>query len=468
MGERYKSLAKDTILFGISSFSSKILIFLLLPIYTNVLTTSEYGVTDVIVNLVNLLYPLLTLSIVEAVLRFAFAKEIQKNELLTSSLAFIFLGIVLLVILTPFSKMPGQMMYDNWGYFIALFAGYSLQNLFASYCRGSNRSRIFALQGIVQTISLLLFNLFFLIVLNLGKNGYLLATICAYGSAVIFMIFVGKLYEDLFPLKINVILIRDMLGYSIPLVPAMMAWWINNSADKYTIIALVGMGASGVYAVAHKIPTILTTVSDIFNQAFLISAVNNIESDDSLIYFKNVSRYYLIVNYFVCSILIMFSEFMAEILFSDEYFDGWIYVPILLVAAVFSSLSAYIASFFRTTKTTQVLFKSTVIGAIINILFNVILIKLIGTIGAAYSTAISFGVVFFIRYHSLRNIIQLEYMTKKNIIAGILIIMQAILFSFDLSKYVISTIVFFILIWIYYKDIKSIYKMLREKLLKSK
>lgn len=457
MRERYKSLAKDTMLFGVSSFVSKIMIFLLLPIYTGVLSTEEYGRADIIINLVNLLYPLLTLSIVEAVLRYSFISEVRNNELILSSLSIILLDIIILLSIAFSFSAIGYVKSSNIYLFILLFAGYSLQNLFASFCRGSGRKKLFAIQGIIQTVSLLVYNLLFLLVLRMGMAGYLMATISAYLTAVIYMIYKGKLYEELFPLKINIVLIKDMLKYSIPLIPAMMMWWINSSADKYTIIGLVGIGASGVYAAAHKIPTILTAVSDIFNQAFLISAVNNINDDDSSIYFKNISRYFLILNFLGCSVLIAFSEIVAKILFSEEYIYGWVYIPILILAAMFSSLSAYLASFYRAIKNSGILFGSTLIGAIINVILNFVLIKLLGTIGAAYATAISFGVVFIIRNYYSNKLVQLDCITKKSCVAGSVVIVQAILISLDFkSKYYISIIAIFAVLLIFYKDMKNI------------
>lgn len=465
MREKYKLLARDTLLFGISNFASKIIIFLLLPIYTSILTTTEYGTADLIINVVNLLYPLFTLSIVEAVLRFAFEKKIKSNELIGNGLILIFVGTLILLILLPLGKCIGGMIQEDYFLIVLLFGSYSLQNLFSSYCRGKHRSKLFAMQGILQTICILIYSLVFLFLLKMGKTGYLLAIISAYDTAVLFMLFGGQLYKEIFPLKINIELFKDMVKYSIPLIPAMMAWWLNNSVDKYTIIGMVGVGASGIYAVAHKIPTMLTTFSDIFNQAFLISAVNNIEDNKSIPYFRYVSKYFFVFNCLMCNICISFSEIFAKILFAKEYMEGWIYVPILLFAAVFSNLSAYLASFFRSLKNTKVLLKSTIIGAILNLVLNILLVNIMGTIGAAYATAISFIVVFGIRNVSLSKIMKLDYFTMTNVMAMFVLLIQAIIMSLNLNgKYMVSVVALGILVSIFFQEIKIVSSLIKRKM----
>ena len=77
---KYKKLLTDTGLFVVSNFASKLLIFLLLPLYTNVLSTEEYAVADLITTTINLTFPVLTLSITEATLRFAFDKNVKKMK----------------------------------------------------------------------------------------------------------------------------------------------------------------------------------------------------------------------------------------------------------------------------------------------------------------------------------------------------------------------------------------------------
>lgn len=460
--KKYEELAKDTILFGISNFSSKILIILLLPLYTSRLTTVEYGQVDLLTNIVNLLCPLLTLDIAESVLRFALAKEYKKNSVLSTGFVFVLLGTIILIVLTPLSRIFGETMEANWWYFILLFGGYSLQNLFSYYCRGSDRKKIFAIQGIIQTVSLLTLNLIFLVLFQMGMSGYMLALIFSYYIAVTFMFVKGELVKELLPIKLDSAVIKTMLSYSAPLIPAVMTWWINSFADKYVIIGIIGMGASGIYSVAHKIPTVLTTITDIFNQAFLISAVKNIEDND-MSFYRKISTLFLVVNCFACATLITGSKIMGTVLFSKDYYQGWIYVPPLLLASAFSAMSAYLASFYRALKKTKILFSSTVVGAIINISLSILLALYIGTIGVAIATAFSFFVVFSIRYVILKKYMDLSLLTPPNLLTVLLIVLQAVITVRLNTGLYVGVVTLAALLILNFKEIKQVYTLIINK-----
>ena len=103
---KIKTLVKDTGLFAISTFGSQILVFLLTPLYTSILATEEYGIADLIFSTVVFVYPILTLAISEATLRFAIEKDENKNKVFTNSIWFVIMSTLLLLILTPVSTFP--------------------------------------------------------------------------------------------------------------------------------------------------------------------------------------------------------------------------------------------------------------------------------------------------------------------------------------------------------------------------
>jgi len=416
-------------LFGISSLSSKILIFALLPLYTRTLTTTEYGQADLLINLVYLSYPLLTLSVAEGVLRFAFDANINRNEILSTGLIFVTGATLFLLFLTPASSFLGHTMSTYWGYFVAIFLGYGLQNLFALYCRGRNKVGLFAAQGFVQTVSILALTLLFLLVLDMGIRGFLLATTISYYITLAFIIFHGRIIDELTAFRLNFQLLKEILTYSIPLALSMTAWWINAFADRYIVIALLGFGASGIYSAASKIPIVITLLADIFNQAFLGSAVASHNNSDRDRYFNEVAIYFIFAVCFLSSVLISLSASIGGVLFSGDYSIGWTYVPILSIAAVFYSFSAFLASFFRVAKKTKLLLKSTLVGSAVNVAMNFILIPCVGTIGAAYATVVGFLVVIVIRYFSLKSFLDVRILKPRVIAVTLLLLLQGILMS---------------------------------------
>lgn len=437
----YKTLFKDTVLFAISDFASKCITFLLLPLYTSVLTTAEYGQMDLLNNMVNLIYPVLTLAIVEATIRFALDRKEKSREVLSTALIFVMGGTLFLAILTPFSDLFGNTFSTYWIEFVLLYNGYSLRMLFSYYCRGRKKNMVFAIQGVLQTASVVTLNLLFLLVFKWGIEGYLVATILSYYIAVVFIVLKGKFLHDILKFKFNHSLMKRMLIFSIPMIPTLISWWFLNSMDKYYIIAMVGMGASGVYAVAHKIPTILQTVTQIFNKAWQISSVSIYEGEERDKKYTEIYTYFCFVCMTACLILNIFSRWLARILFAKAYFEAWTYVPILLVAAVFSSMAGFLTQIFTSAKKTLVLFESTVLGVVVNAILNYLFIKQFGTIGAAYGTLISFITVWLVRSISVQKIVKLKMNYLKLFISTTILIIHAIIICYIPQYMAICSIV---------------------------
>ena len=457
MKQKYKMLFSDTVAFTISSFASKILVFLLIPLYTAALSTEQYGIADLITNTVNVVYPIMTLSIMEATLRFAFDENNKNTDVLNNSLFVIGIAEFIILIMWPFSNIFGKTMHDYWLWFAVIFGGFNLQEVLAQYTKGINKTKVFAIAGVIQTLVIIISNLLGLLVFNGGLNAYLLSIVLGYYLSSMYLIVAAKIRVKHF--SINWELLKEMLQFSIPTIPVLVAWWINTSADKYIIIAYQGIAESGIYSVAYKIPSILAMVTSIFTSAWTISAIKNIGDEDNDEYQTNIYRFFNIANVLACSLLILFSKVISSILFSDSFFMAWHYVPILLVAYLFSGLSGFMASSFRAAKYTKGLFSSTVIGAIINIGLNFYCVKRFGSMGAAFTTMIGFAVVFYIRRQSMQKIINLRINIVKDSLMYVLLLVQAIVISFEVSySWCIAIIILILLILINYKYILGILK----------
>lgn len=457
MKQKYKMLFSDTVVFTISSFASKILVFLLIPLYTAVLSTKQYGIADLITNTVNIIYPILTLSIMEATLRFAFDENNKNTDVLNNSLFVIFVAEVVILIIWPFSSVFGRTMHDYWLWFAIIFGGFNLEEVLAQYTKGINKTRVFAIAGVIQTLVIIISNIIGLLVLKGGLTAYLLSIVLGYYLSSAYLIVAAKIRVEHFTLNWN--LLKEMLEFSIPTIPVLISWWINTSADKYMIIAYQGIAESGIYSVAYKIPSILAMVTSIFTSAWTISAIKNVGEDDNDEYQTNIYQFFNIANILACSILILFSKVISSILFSESFFVAWHYVPILLVAYLFSGLAGFMASSFRAAKYTKGLFSSTVIGAIVNIAMNFYCIKRFGSMGAAFTTMVGFAVMFYIRRHSMQKIVKLRVNIVKDSLMYVLLLVQAIVISFEVpGSWFIAVGILIILVAI---NFKYIFRMLK-------
>ena len=188
--DKYRKLLSNTLIFAIGTFSSKALVFLLMPLYTHVLTTAEYGVTNTIVDMGNLLIPLITLGIINAIIRFGLEKETRKSDVFSTGFAVILLGTLLLLCLQPVLTdllSPLMVLMDmdpqNISRNLLLLIAFSFMSAMRSLCHQFVRARgmvkLFAVNGIVSTALTILFNVLYLVTFRWGVMGYIMAIITA-------------------------------------------------------------------------------------------------------------------------------------------------------------------------------------------------------------------------------------------------------------------------------------------------
>ena len=247
------------------------------------------------------------------------------------------------------------------------------------------------------------------------------------------------------------------------MIPNSLNWWISNSADKYMLMYFSGMGVTGIYSVSQKIPSMLSVISTIFMSAWQISAVDNFGSKDSLDFYSDIYRKYSSLNIISITTLICFTKLLANFLFSKDFYEGWIFVPILLLAYYFNAMSSFLGTIYTSAKKTKMLFISTVVAASSNISLNFVFIPLFGGMGASISTFISYFITWIIRIINTRRIMIINWNRKNDICSICLIIIQIIIVMYN-NSFWCSILVFFIVLIINRKVFIYIFQFV-EKIL---
>lgn len=461
---QYKKLLGNTFAMMIGSFSSKILVFLMLPLYTACLSTEEYGTVDLIFTTVNLLYPLLTLLASDIALRFALDENADKGKILTICTKIHIAGFVLILLLSPLFKLIPQLYEYKYIFFVYYFCN-TFSSTLMQFTKGCNAVKEFAVAGFIKTFVTVVLNIIFLLCLNMGIIGYLYAYISADVVTIVFFFIKLKLYKyiHLFS-KTDISLLKNMLSYSIPLIPNSMCWWINNSLDRYVLLFFADVSAIGIYSAANKIPAILVTCSTIFINAWQISAVEDFGSEKNRVFFSEIYKKYSTFIICATAIGIMLAEIIAKILLDAKFVGADKLAQILMLAFVFHTMSTFLGSVFTASKKTRTLFFSTLFGAVVNLVFNFLLIPKWGSIGAAAATSLSYISVWVYSLYLSRKIIKLSINLRKDIICYILLLIECIVMvsAIKYYNYILSfllTIVIYILNCKEIKDIISIKKL---------
>lgn len=348
-----------------------------------------------------------------------------------------------------------------------MFSTQSLSSVLISYIRGIDRIFDLSISSAVSSALTIGLNILFLVILKLGLVGYFLATIIGPAVQCCYLALRASVHRNIcFGENYNAERM-EMLAYSIPLIANAIAWWINSVSDRYVVILFYGLAANGIYSIASKIPQILNVFQSIFNQAWVLSAVKEFDADDKSGFFSNTYKAYNCLLVIICSFVIFVDKSLAKILYAKEFYTAWQYVPWLTIAIVFGALSGYLGGFFSAVKKSKAYAKSTLIGAGSNIILNFLFTPIIGPLGAAIATTVSYAIVFAMRFVQSRRTIRIKVNVIRDTISYILMVVQSVALLLirdnDILLDIVLCSIFLIIVIIYVKDIKLILGVISKK-----
>ena len=430
---RNKRLLSNTVILGAGTFASKVLVFLLMPLYTAVLSTAEFGVADILTQTANLLMPLAAVGICDAIFRFVLDTGngeddgmLARKGIFSSAVAVLLIGgaatLALVQLLRFFSVFDG---------YVFLIAAYvicaNLHLAAANFLRAIGKTTLFAVQGIINTALTIGLNLLFLLVFEMGTLGYVLSVVISDLVMTAMIFFVARLYKYLSPSSISKQTVRSMLKFSIPYIPTTIMWFVTSASDRYIVTAYRGSAENGLYAAAYKLPTILLLICGVFIEAWQFSVVKDADEKERADFFGDVFRNYMGVIFMGASVLIAGSTVLTRLLLAESYYSSYRYVPVLVIAMTFSALVTFLGSVYFVEKKSVMSMLTSMAGAVINIILNFMLIPTKGAMGAAVATAISYFAVYVIRVIDTRNYLKFNMHSVRVAINTAILIAQTVI-----------------------------------------
>jgi len=451
------------------NFVTKVLSFFMVPFYTSILTTSDYGTADLISNTVLLVLPMFSLLMDEAVMRFTLDQTTDKKQVVSIALIVSTFGYLVAMCFSPLILLSSTL--RPFYLFVVLYYVVSwLYNITSNYVKGLDKLSITTTAGIIHTFVYLTLNIIFLAVIKIGIYGYLLAIILSNLVAIVFLVLFCKLHRNVISIKrIDWTLAREMIKYAIPLIPDYMSWWVNNASDKYILTFICGTAANGIYSVAYKIPTLLSSVTSVVYSAWKISSVDNFGSDETRVFYEKVYSFYSALLLTVGAGLILFTKFLATILYSKDFFEAWRFTPILVLAYIFSALAQQIGSIFSASKKTKRLFYASMTGAVVNIFLNLLLIPTFQGFGAAIATVVGYITIWSMNMINGRKIMKMSYNLPKIISSSLFLIIEISIIVCQVNYgYIFASICVLAVSLINYKEIFAMGSLIFKSLNNSK
>lgn len=471
---RYARLGKNTVLVFIGNAGSKVISLLMLPFYTRWLSVEDYGTTDIITVYTLLLMGLVTACITDAI--FIFPKgQIQERQksYFSSGMAFVVLALIITALLFKvayaifiYNGSPNTFTENLWSIY-GLLAAMVLQSYVQQFVRSIDKMKVYSITGIVTTCCTALYSFFF--IPSLGVIGFVLAMIFAYLSAAVYSFFASDAYKHLAIKSVAKEPCLEMLRYSIPLIPNDIMWWFVTALNRPLMESYLGMHSVGIYAVAGKLPGILSMMFAIFTTSWQISVLEEYGKEGYSHFFNKTFRVLMVGLMFLFFGITICSKLIISIFAAEPFFDAWRYVPVLTLGVVFSCIGGFAGSNFAATRESKYYFYSSVWGAITAIAMNFLLIPYLGMMGAAISSLLSFVIISASRiaygwkYVKIQNLVRHFFMVT----LGILLILVFLNIQANPLRYFLITVLFLILIAVNYdlrKDIMLAYSKIYARI----
>lgn len=410
-----KELIKNTFIIAFGKFSTQIVSFLLVGLYTAKLTTQEYGNYDLIITIITFITPFITLTLEESMFRFLIDAKSQREErsiisqtvftiLTTLSIACLIIFLILQIIPIKLTNL-----------FIPYVIAVVLMALMNALVRGLGKIKLYSLSNFILSVLTIALNVALILGTSLKVDGLLLSVIIANLVMVIFLAVRLHLKNYISPKLVNKKLMMDMLSYSIPLIPHSLSWTIINLSDRLIVTYFLGAGSNGIYAISNKFPTIINTVYNYFAIAWKESAAKALHNDESNKYYNKIYVSLRDLVYSATIVVIAVVPFIFSILINSSYAEAYLYIPILVFSVYFSNMASFYGGIFSAYKQTRIIGSTTVISAIINLVINFAFISIFGIYAAAFSTLISSVFLYAYRKKKIYKIVDLKHSENMNI-----------------------------------------------------
>lgn len=407
--DKYKKLMGNTVVFGIGQLLSKVIGFFLVALYTKVLKEAEYSTTDLIYNTVNMLFPIVTLSMSDAIIRFGMDKAYDARKVFTCACTAVLGGMTVFMLFTPLvAHVPSIGSYSVLMYIYLYFSCF--RQMASQFVRAMGKVKLFMIDGVLSTFMQLILNLIFLLGFKWGVGGYILSIIFSDALSICFLTYMGSLHRCIDSHFFDKGLFKEMLRFSAPLIPTYLLWWITSASDRWFVIGMIGETENGIYSVGYKLPTLLMLVTTMFYQAWQMSSIEERDSRTLNKFYENVFGAYSSLIFIGASGLIMLVKPLTMLLTGtgadgSRYHEAFAFTPILIVSMVFQCFCQFLSSVYTTKKRSVNSCLTAIVAAAVNILLNALLIPAIGVWGAAIATASSYFACFLVRLFDTRRFI---------------------------------------------------------------
>ena len=424
---RSSKFLKDIGIYAIGNLGSKIITFLMLPLYTHYVAPADYGYYNICLTVVLLLLPFTTLQLRDGAFRFLLDTESdeKRRTIVTGTYKTLISNLLLWIGAAIIISLVSNIAY--FWYTVAFLVSFSLQEVVSQVIRGLGNNKAYVTVGILASLGIGIFSVIFVVWFKMGIKGIFLANIIARVLCLVIVELKVKSFVRFFKpyLKVGQVA-KDLLRFSLPLLPGSLCYWLTTSSDQWIIKLYLGDEMTGIYATAVRFTSILQIAVYIFYQAWQETAILQFNSKDRDAFFSKMLNTYICL---LCLLGVTYN-FMLKLnygwLVGIDFQSSWLYLYPLGISALLYAISAFLEMGYQCAKDTKRLMPAIILCAIINVVLNLVTIKFLPDeykmFGAALTAIVTYLVLVVYRWVDVRRYLKLKVKTSTLVPIVVLVI----------------------------------------------
>ena len=465
---KFNLFKKNFVVYGLGGVISKIVPLIMVPLVTRIMPNSEYfGISDLANTLLSLCTSLGIMGMYDAMCRMFFEKEDEEYKKEICSTAFFFTciaSVILFVVMILFGHLIAKLFFGdkeliNVVYIVAIATLIGATNsIMSAPTRMQNKGMVFVVMNAIGPIISYSISIPLLLcghyVIALPVAGLITAIV---NETVFYGLNRNWFHFRLFKKEH----IGPLIKIGLPLLPNFLIYWLFNSSDRLMITSILGIGAAGLYSVGSKLGYTSQIIYTAFSGGSQYFAYATMKEANQVRSNTLVFEYLGIISFAVTSFVCCFSRYIYMFLFEQEYYESYIIAPYLFFAPLLQMLFQIAANQFLVIKKTWPNALILLLGALGNVVLNLVLIPVLGIEGAAIATLIGYVLSDVICVIVLQKM-KLMKVSAKFVFATILMIVFFVLWRIIFIEHLIAglgmAIVFCaVLVVLYLNDIKLLF-----------
>ncbi len=409
-----KKFLKHSFIYGTGALLSKIVGFLLIPLYTRYLTTSDYGVLELLDLTSTIVSIFISMRIGSAVIRFYYdsADELEQKKVVSTAYMATFASALLVILFSQiFSIRLSCLIFDTNvydKYFKLVFMATALSLISSvpeAYLMARKQSIFYTIISLMTLSSYLILNIYFIVFLKMGILGILYSSVITkiFNSSVLSFYCITK--NSLF---FSFTKFKSMLKFSLPLIPANVGTFILNYADRFILQKLATTAEVGIYALGYKFGYMLPVLVMGPINMIWVPQMFELASKSDKKTIEKMFTYIMLILIFCGLGLILLTKDAIRIMATPPFYPAYKVVSFVVLGYIFRGMASFFWNGIMIAKKTIYIGISVFVSALSNILLNILLIPQFRAMGAAYSTAISFFIMFVLIFYFCQRVYSIK------------------------------------------------------------